>query len=111
MTMRALMAVGLGSILFLSCGRAMAAGNAGEPAPDFPPGAFSDGGQYKISDFEGKLLVLFFFESQCPTCKGTIPSRNAVVDEFKGKPVKFIAVGPHNSLADVKSYISETKLA
>lgn len=104
-----LFAIAICSALFSL--NALAGGNFGEPAPDFPPGVFSDGGHYQMSDFEGKLVVLFFFESQCPTCKGTIPSRNAVMQQFKDKPVKFIAVGPHNSLNDVKSYISETKLA
>ena len=93
------------------CASAHAGGNFGEPAPDFPPGVFSDGGHYQMSDFEGKLVVLFFFESECPTCKGTIPKRNEVMQQFKDKPVKFIAVGPHNSLNEVKAYITETKLA
>jgi thiol-disulfide isomerase/thioredoxin len=110
MTMRALLSAGVVSVLTLWAGRALAAGNAGEKAPEFPPGVFSDGGQYKVSDFDGKLLVLFFFESECPTCKGTIPQRNAVVEAFKDKPVKFIAVGPHNSLNEAKSYVAETKL-
>ena len=83
----------------------------GEGAADFPPGVFSDGGHYQMSDFAGKAVVLFFFESECPKCKGLIPSRNEVVAKFKDKPVKFIAVGPHNSLQGVKAYVMETKLA
>ena len=82
-----------------------------EQAADFPPGVFSDGGRYQLSDFSGKAVVLFFFESECPTCKGLIPKRNEVVAKFKGRPVKFIAVGPHNSLSGAKAYVMETKLA
>jgi peroxiredoxin len=105
-------AISLVVVLAALCSqRAFAAGGMSEQAPDFPPGVFSDGGHYRMSDFEGKLLVLFFFESECPRCKGTIPDRNAVVAQFKDKPVKFIAVGPHNSLNEAKAYISETKLA
>jgi peroxiredoxin len=110
MTMRAWVWASVASVVSCCASAAMAAGNAGEMAPEFPPGVFSDGGQYKVSDFEGKLLVLFFFESECPTCKGQIPQRNAVVDAFKDKPVKFIAVGPHNSLNEAKAYVAETKL-
>src|SRR4051812_25815517 len=87
-----------------------AAGSDGG-APDFPPGSFSDGGQYKVSDFQGKLLVLFFYEQQCPTCRGEIPDRNKVVEQFKGKPVKFIAVGAGDPLPDVTAYVRDTKLA
>ena len=57
----------LSTILVLSSAlRAFAGGGMGESAPDFPPGVFSDGARYQVNDFEGKLLVLFFFESECP---------------------------------------------
>jgi hypothetical protein len=32
------------------------------PAPDFPPGIFTDGGHYTMDDFKGKVLALYFFE-------------------------------------------------
>ena len=83
---------------------------SGPKAPDFPPGSFSDFGHYSLDDFNGKLLVLFFYEKDCPTCRGLIPTRNAVVDQFKDKPVKFIAVGPNDSMNDVISYQKGTKL-
>jgi len=41
---------------------AAAQGKVGEQAPDFPPGVFTDGNQYKLSDFQGKIVVLYFFE-------------------------------------------------
>ncbi len=83
---------------------------SGPSAPDFPPGSFSDGGHYSLDDFHGKLLVLFFYEKDCPTCRGLIPTRNAVVDQFKDQPVKFIAVGPNDSMNDIVSYIKGTHL-
>ena len=49
-------------------------GNAGSQAPEFPPGKFSDGKQYRLADLRGKVVVLFFYESKCPRCKGTIRS-------------------------------------
>lgn len=89
---------------------ARAAGNVGEQAPDFPPGSFSDGGQYKVSDFQGKVLVLFLYEQDCPRCRGEIPERNKIVEQFKGKPVKFIAIGAADPLPDVMAYVRGTKL-
>ena len=41
---------------------ARAAGQAGEPAADFPPGLFSDGKTYSLADFKGKVVVLYFYE-------------------------------------------------
>lgn len=89
---------------------AMLAGAARGGAPEFPPGSFSDGGHYKLSDFDGKVLVLFFYEQNCPRCRGLIPERNKVVDQFKNKPVKFIAVAPGDTLNDALAYTRETKL-
>jgi len=90
---------------------AIASGDFGEMAPDFPAGVFSDGKQYHISDFRGKLLVLFFYEQRCPTCRATIPERNRTVKRFQGKPVTFIGVGAGDSPGEVQSYIAHTRLA
>jgi peroxiredoxin len=85
--------------------------NYGDIAPDFPPGEFSDGKQYKLSDYAGKqLVVLFFYEQECPTCRRTIPERNKVVQQFEGKPVKFLAIGAGDSLEEVKAYAAQTHL-
>src|SRR5690349_12268246 len=83
---------------------AFAAGSVGEMAPEFPPGAFSDQGNYNLADFKGKAVVLFFYEQDCPTCRGKIPDRNKVVEAFKDKPVKFLAVAPEDSLIDAQTY-------
>lgn len=90
---------------------ALAQGKAGQPAPDFPPGQFNDGQQYKLSDFEGKVVVLFFYEKDCPSCRGKIPARNAVVNQYKGKPVRFFAVAAGDTLQQAKAYVGGTKLA
>jgi len=38
-------------------------GQTGSPgAPEFPPGQFSDGQTYKMSDLRGKVVVLYFYE-------------------------------------------------
>ncbi len=56
---------------FLACGLLLGAaapalgqGLFGQPAADFPPGAFTDGGSYRLSDLQGKLVVLYFFEPE-----------------------------------------------
>jgi peroxiredoxin len=88
-----------------------AAGKQGERAPDFPPGAFNDGGRYQLADYEGKVVVLFFYEKDCPTCRGKIPERNAVVKQYQGKPVRFFAVAAGDTLQQAKAYAGGTKLA
>src|SRR5688500_14768563 len=83
---------------------------AGAAAADFPPGAFSDGGRYKLSDLEGKVVVLFFYEQNCPSCRASIPARNKVIDQYKDKPVKCLAIAPGDTLAEASGYTRDTKL-
>ena len=42
-------------------------------APDFSLTS-SDGNQVKLSDFAGKVVVVFFFGNSCPSCKAAAPS-------------------------------------
>jgi peroxiredoxin len=87
-------------------------GVCGDIAPEFPDGQFSDGEHYRLGDFRSKfLVVLFFYEQECPTCRATIPHRNMIVKQYENEPVKFIGVGAGDSLEDVKSYVRETHLA
>jgi hypothetical protein len=49
-------------LLLSAAAPALAQGKLGQAAPDFPPGAFTDSGSYRLSDLQGKLVVLYFFE-------------------------------------------------
>ena len=97
--------------LFTVGGSALASESAATRTPDFPPGVFSDNNRYSLENMEGKVAVLFFYEADCPGCRGKIPERNAVVKQFEGKPVKFFAIGPGDTFADVVTYNRGTKLA
>ncbi len=96
------------SVLFCAS-IASAAGQVGEKAADFPPGSFTDGGHYSIDDFHGKVLVLYFGCPICPTNRASIPERNKVVEQFQGKPVKFLAITPAQ-MAMCRGYVGDTKL-
>jgi peroxiredoxin len=97
-------------LLTLATPAALAAGKAGEKAPDFPPGLFIDGRHYSLTDLQGKAVVLFFYEQDCPTCRGLIPKRNEVVEQYKDKPIKFIAVAAGDSIREAQAYVRETHL-
>jgi hypothetical protein len=49
-------------LLLVAAAPAQAQGKVGQAAPDFPPGAFTDSGSYRLSDLRGKIVVLYFFE-------------------------------------------------
>jgi peroxiredoxin len=82
----------------------------GDEAPDFPLGLFSDGNDYRLTDLRGRAVVLFFYESQCPRCRESIPERNAVMKAFEDRPVKFLAVGASDPLGAAVGYGRETGL-
>jgi hypothetical protein len=60
---------GLQGGLLALCAAALAGSSSGQvilfpakPAPDFPPGVSTEGGSYRMADFAGKVVVLYFFE-------------------------------------------------
>jgi thiol-disulfide isomerase/thioredoxin len=98
-------------VLLSLTGRVAAQGNFGQEAPDFPPGLFNDGSEYRLADLKGKVIVLWMYESTCPRCRGMIPEQNKIVQALKDRPVKFIAIGASDTAMDVANYGRQTGLA
>ncbi len=82
-----------------------------EAAPAMLPILLSDGSRVNLEDCAGKVVVFYFYEQQCPTCREKVPQRNAWLETYKGKPVRFIAVGAGDSAAEVQQYAASAKLA
>jgi peroxiredoxin len=76
----------------------------GEPAPDFPAGAFADGKSYSIDELKGRLVVLYFFDGTSAFSRTAIPERNAVVKAMQGKPVKFFGIMANATLTEAALY-------
>src|SRR6185437_7368319 len=53
----------------------------------------------------GKVVVLEFWATWCPTCVKSIPHFNALVDELKDKPVQFISITDEDP-ATVRSFLA-----
>lgn len=70
--------------------------------PDFPPGLFSDGNQYRLSDLQGKSIVLFFFDPRDDRAVATIPQRLALMRKFQNKPIAFFGIQA-DTIHDVSS--------
>ena len=63
----------------------------GKPAPDFQL-ALLGGGNFKLSEQKGTVVVLDFWASWCGPCMQAMPQTDEVVEEFKDRNVKLIAV-------------------
>ncbi len=101
----------LACVMGLVCVGDATAAKVGAEAPEFPPGEFSDGRQHSLADYRGQVVVLFFYEKDCPTCRDTIPDRNATVLKYQGKPVAFFGIAAGDTPEQAKSFIRGTGLA
>ena len=86
----------VGIVLLGACAHASAV-EIGQNAPDFSLTNI-DGQKINLSDFKGKAIILNFFASWCPPCRGEIPDFVELQKTYAGKGFTFIGV----SLVDVK---------
>ncbi len=85
--------------------------NLGETAPEIPPGLFTDGGHYQLSDFKGKILAIFFFDGSAKDSRKYLTSQAEIVRAMKDKPVRFLAVAGNVTSVQAKALQKETALA
>ena len=64
---------------------------AGQAAPDFTLKNI-DGQNASLSDFKGKAIILNFFASWCPPCRGEIPDFIELQKAYGDKGFTFIGV-------------------
>jgi thiol-disulfide isomerase/thioredoxin len=74
-------------------------------APQFS-GTWVNSAPMKVDGLKGKVVVLYFYEESCPTCRGKWPALLAAADTFKDQPVVFIAVNSGNDPKAVEGYLA-----
>ncbi len=89
-------------------GQASAAETAELLPPD--PEAWLNSPPLTVDALKGKGVVLWFFEEQCPTCRGKWPGLYELARRYEGQPVVFIAVNSGNSPVQVAQYARDVKL-
>src|SRR6476659_9629757 len=74
------------------------------------PAAWLNSAPLTTDALKGKGVVLWFFEEQCPKCRGKWPSMYELAKQYTGQPVVFIAVNSGTSPAEVEQYAREVRL-
>jgi thiol-disulfide isomerase/thioredoxin len=80
----------------------------GNRAPDFALKDL-DGKDVKLSDFQGKIVMINFWAVWCGPCKDELPFIQAISDSWSGKGVQVlaIAVKENEQLDTVQQYITQ----
>ena len=76
-------------------------------APDFELETF-DGGTLRLSDLEGKVVVLNFWASWCPPCRWEMPFFETMWNEYRDRDVVFVGVAMSDTLEDAQSFAEES---
>ena len=78
------------------------------------PPAFSvrdlDGRLHTLESYAGEILVLHFWATWCPYCRGEIPKLRQIHETFRDQGVRIIAVSVDQDLGTLQSFIEEQAL-
>ena len=84
------------------------AGDAATGRPDFN-NTWALSGPYTLEGLKGKLVVIRFFETGCPTCRATWPGMDEIRKSYDNQPVLFIGVSSGHPTSQVTTYAKAVK--
>ncbi len=77
-----------------------------DAAPDFEVETF-DGETLRLSDLNGKVVVLNFWASWCPPCRWEMPFFETMWQEYRDQGVVFVGIAMSDTLENVKAFAEE----
>ena len=77
-----------------------------EAAPDFEVETFDDE-TLRLSDLNGKVVVLNFWASWCPPCRWEMPFFETMWQEYRDQGVVFVGIAMSDTLENVKAFADE----
>lgn len=69
-----------------------------------------DGQVHSLASYQGHVLVLHFWASWCPYCRGEIPELTQLYQEWASKGVRVLAVSTDQDVAKLRRFVGTTKL-
>jgi peroxiredoxin len=110
-----LIAVGIGSLLWMGQQSATGASQQADPliqaskgkaAPDFA--LFSHEGQeISLSDYQGQVILINWWATWCPPCKAEMPAINAFYETHQANGFVVLAVNSQEGASTVKDFIQD----
>ncbi|WP_322508818.1 TlpA disulfide reductase family protein, partial [Anaerolinea sp.] len=103
--------IGVSSIFFKASEQTVALAQRGFLAPDFELRSI-DGGTIRLSDLQGKVVILNFWASWCPPCREEMPALQRVYQVHQSQGVEVIAVNAtsQDTLSDVLNFVQDNGL-
>ena len=82
---------------------------AGTQAPDFTLQDI-DGNTVKLSDFQGRNVVLVFWATWCPDCRGEIPQLKELYAKTDPAKTVFVSISFDRKFENLCSYVKEKEV-
>ena len=82
---------------------------AGQRPPSFSVEDL-DGASHTLEDYRGQVLVLHFWASWCPFCRGEIPKLRRLHEEWAQRGVRVLAVSVDAHPDRLRQFIAQAKL-
>ena len=82
----------------------------GAEVPDFQFATLTDE-KVKLSDFKGNLIYIDLWATWCGPCIAEQPAMEVLVEQYKEKPVVFLAISTDSSPAPWKKMVADRNLA
>lgn len=86
--------------------------NVSYAAPDFELTTLA-GEVVRLSDYQGKKVILNFWATWCPPCKAEMPHMQKVYEEYKDQGVEILAVNLTNQdkgIEEITSFVKDNGL-
>lgn len=101
----------LGGLLFIqACNKETATpASAKEAAPDFNIELF-EGGNFRLSDQKGKIVVINFFASWCVSCGEETPTLEKISHQYPPEKVAFLAIAVDDTEKKARAFLQKNGL-
>lgn len=82
----------------------------GSKAPEFA-GKDADGAEIKLSDFQGRVVLLDFWGFWCPHCRALLPHLRELAEKYKDAPFTILGVTSDEDPAQFRELAKQNALA